>query len=283
MKVKIKKDQEEDLDKDLNATDEEEDLITNQDDQEEDNSPKKSERDLELENAKLQGKVEALSQKSKQNSAQSEVDKQEQLKAQVINHIDTLSDEDFEKSYNMSKVKAYKAISDHDRQLTETRSAESNARLEAKTDLVDKYGKSFQKYKYQIEDAIQDASPEVRKDPKRLYRFMEREFLALSSSDRDKNRPKNNDKDDKMNKRIVRDFSPPTPKDDISSRKSEEDEDDFKSESDRELAGKFGFETHKQLKEARGNYIDIDVGAGMKFTHDGHGGVKIVKQPAPTQ
>ena len=238
----------------------------------------KDERDLELENARLKGRnevLETLAAKPSKDPSSDQSKRDEELKTSILSDTDRLDDDSFQEKYQMSKIKAVTAIHKHDTEVTRSQGAESTARLEAKEELIEKYGKDYLKHKSKIEEALIDASPEVRRDPVRLARFMETQYLALSRAEEKKPVVK---KDENVDRRkIVNDFEKPNSSESASRREVQPDA-DLLPEEDRELAGHFGITKKSELKDLEGDYIPMDIGGGMTMIGVGPNQVKLIKK-----
>lgn len=241
----------------------------------------KVDRDLELENARLKGRnevLETLAAKPSKDPASDQSKRDEELKTSILSDSDRLTDEDFQEKYQMSKIKAVNAIHKHDTEVTRIQGAESTARLEAKEELIEKYGKDYLKHKSKIEEALADAAPEVRRDPTRLARFMETQYLALSRAEEKAPAKEPGKKDENMERRrIVNDFEKPNPSE-AANRQERSKDDDLIPEEDRELASQFGITKKSELESLKSDYIDMDIGGGVTMVGMGPGQVKLVKK-----
>ena len=283
MKIKLpveKKDEEIDIEKD--------EVVDESDTVEEDadagNSGKSEQdresRDLELENARLKGQLEVLSQKPAAQPLSDQARKDEELKQVLRSDADRLDDDAFQEKYQMSKLKALDAIYKHDLETTKVQSAESMARLEAKEELIEKYGKSYLKYKSEIEKAVQDAAPEVRRDASRLARFMDTQYLALSRGEEVKPPVKDKKKEESMDRRkIVDDFEKPL-SDRVSSKREQNEDQDLLDAPDRELASHFGITKKSELKDLESDYIPMDIGGGFSITGNSNREAVLVRPKA---
>lgn len=224
-------------------------------------------RQLELENAELRGRASALQSVAKPSeSAQS----QNQWQAVVLADMNTLSDDDFIAKYKYPKYQATAAILEqklHDvkQEQAATKADQQVTKIESR--LAAKYGKDFYDVKSDVDEMVSVLSPEVKQDPEKLARFMERAYLAAS---KDKKTPSLliNKGEEKPKgegvKRIVSSFEKPTPTPQGGSRK-EANQDEVPEEF-RSLAKSFKITSEKERQDLmKDNFVPVDFGAGLVF------------------
>lgn len=217
-------------------------------------SEKERLRKLELDNAEMRGRLSALQEKKP-----TAVDQFQQTKLRVLTDINQMDDEQFEKLYKMQKHQASMAVMEQENAATKAESRRAVAEAEAKTELGIKYGTSFYEMKSQIEEALEDLSPEVRQDPKKLARYMERQYLALATQVK----PKKATEKEEPRRRITPDFEQPNPVAIEKVKKSEDDEEI--TEVDRPLAKAMGLKTEKERKEYMTDFVPMNLGGGVVF------------------
>jgi hypothetical protein len=132
---------------------------------------------LELDNARLQGKVEALESSSKNVLRGNIETNQDQWKINALTDSNNLNDEEFQSKYKVSKLAAAQAIHEYEIKNISESNTRKFARIEADNKLLSKYPDLYENQKA-IDEAINDASPEVRADSDRLAKAIERAYLA---------------------------------------------------------------------------------------------------------
>lgn len=223
---------------------------------------------LKIENAEMRGKLSVL-QKAQGNPHSNH----EQVKLQVFQDANNLSDEDFHKKYNMQKHMATASVLERENAMTKAETKQELAEARASSELSAKYGPEYFRHKEQIEETLADLSPEVRQDPKRLAKHMERVFKAVST-ERPNAKPKSV-KDGEDRRKVVKDFEKPTP--DADARKGDEEEDkDEIEEQFRPLAKAVGIQTeserlhYKDLID-KGEFVPMELGGGVRFADPAKG------------
>lgn len=218
-------------------------------------------RRLELENAEMKGRLSALKEQPRPQPTNTH----EQTKQRVYADAAGMDDENFQKVYGMSKDQAKLTIVEREAAMSRTESRRAMAEAEAKTEMATKYGTDFYLYKGQVEDAVADLSEEVRSDPSRLSKAVERIYLGLR---KDSKAPSKED----PRKKIVSDFSPPTPSIDA------EKKPDAKEipEAYKPLSKVFGIKDETERQELmktikEGEYVPMNMGGGIWFKHPDRG------------
>lgn len=237
--------------------------------EEEDNEAER----LKIENAEMRGKLSVLQgSKTTQNN-------HEQIKLQVFQDANSLSDEDFQTKYKMAKHMATASVLEQENRMSKAETKQELAEARASSELSAKYGPDYFKYKEQVEETLADLSPEVRQDPKRLAKHMERTFKALST-ERTPAKPKSVAGDESRRK-IVKDFERPTPEADAREHK-EEDQNDEVEEQFRPLAKAIGITSESErlkYKEIvdKGEFVPMELGGGVVFADPNKGFEKRVE------
>ena len=146
-------------------------------------------RRLELENAELKGKVEAFQTiaKSTEKSNSTASKDEETWKNAALNDINILSDEEFIAKYKNNKMQVNTALLQYDFQKQTASQRQQISELRAENRMTAKYS-NFSEYKDQIQEAMNDAAPEVKQDPERLTKVMERAYLAALNNPSTKNK-----------------------------------------------------------------------------------------------
>ncbi len=221
-----------------------------------------------LEAAELRGKLSVL-----QKAAPDPRNNHEQTKLTVFQDANTLSDEDFQKKYNMQKYMATAAVLEQENRRTKSETQQELAEARASSELSARYGTEYFRFKDQIEDTLGDLAPEVRQDPKRLAKHLERTFKALSS-EAPKPKPKVVNANDR--RQVVSDFDKPTGE--RGARKAAEDDaaPDEIEEQYRPLAKAVGLSSeservkYKAMVDA-GEFVPMDLGGGIRFADPAKG------------
>jgi len=261
MKVKLeKKEQELDSEDTTQEADELPDTEVVDEETEEDVAKK-----LEIENARLQGKLEAMEAKPK--TVQD--DPNERARIQLLNDSNSLDDETFEKIYRAPKHQVMATFLDQQLRTNQAKTNQKIAESEARMELASKYGKDVSKYRKELNEALEEASPEVRRDPERLAAYLERQYLAFEKAEPVK-KPVLKKEEDVHRRKIVQDFAKPgvdgsdLKKEDNS--KKDELKDDLK-----QLGSRWGIETETERKKYLGKvvHVDMDFGSGVKLTKTG--------------
>jgi len=127
---------------------------------------------------------------------------------------------------------------------------------------------------------LDDLSPEVRQDPKRLAKHMERQYLALQSEKRISEPEKVDPR-----KRITSDFAKPSVGTVPGERAPVEVESDEIPAEYQPLSKAMGLTSEKERKEmmkriSDGEYVPMNLGGGVVFQDPNKGFEKIAPQPA---
>lgn len=215
-----------------------------------------STQDLRLEIAELRGRLSATETK-KENPV--DVAEQQALatKNRVISDANTMDDDQFQQMYKMTKLNAIHSVNQYDLDQEKNKSSVKIAELEAKSELISKYP-TFAKNYDKVKSVISDLSPEARKDPERLKKALEKEFLYISKDDKEPVAPKR--EGDMNRKRIANDFERPS----ITPNRTERKEDDLIPEEDRALAARFGINKESDRKKFSNPFIPMDMGTDMR-------------------
>lgn len=212
-----------------------------------------SARKLELENAELKGKISAFETISKTSPKADQPNSQDAWKTQALSDINVLNDEEFNAKYKYSKLQVNTAILQHEFNQQTSQQKTQFAELRAENQMISKHS-DFMDYKDAVREAINDASPEVRQDPERLSKVMERAYLAAV-----KEKPKA--KESMERKQIASNFERPTPKTEI--KKPDNDE---IPEEHRAICNKFGIKSEKERKALMASDdCETDFGGGYVF------------------
>lgn len=176
--------------------------------------PNDAAKKLELENAELKGKVSAFETISKSSPKVDQPNNQEVWKNQALQDSNTLNDEEFQTKYKYNKLEVTRAILQYEFTQQTTQQKTQFAELRAENQMIAKHS-DFWDYKDAIKEAVEDVSPEVKQDPERLAKVMERAYLAAS-----KDKPKG--KEPMQRSQITSNFERPTPKDNSQKKTSDE-------------------------------------------------------------
>lgn len=131
---------------------------------------------IEQENAELRGKASAFESMAKGNQSQPQV-AQDQWKSIALTDSNNLSDDEYFSKYKITKLQGAQAIHEYEiKNLSESQSRKF-AKMEAENKLLTKYPDLYENSEA-IQEAINDASPEVRADSERLAKVIERAYLA---------------------------------------------------------------------------------------------------------
>jgi hypothetical protein len=214
---------------------------------------------LELENAELRGRIsafESIATKNNQPQAQQQADAWKQV---AYNDINTLEDEEFEAKYKNKKHQVSSAILEFELKNQTTQTRQEIAELKAENQIVSKYP-DYHKHKAAINEALADASTEVKQDPERLARFMERTYLAIA-----KENPAPKKKEESVERRNIQsNFEKPSPKGSTNSGKSVEN-DEIPSEF-APICHAFGIKSEKERKAfMESDEIETEFGNGIVF------------------
>lgn len=239
---------------------------------EEELSPEKL-RELELENARLKGQLEARAAVTAPapQPASTEYERYLQTKNTVLGDANTLSNEDFEEKYKKSKAEIQLQFTNYEFEQERVKNAENLAILRAENQIVKKYGDKYGKYQDKIEATIKDLAPSVRQDPQRLAQYIEitlRSHLLDEKPEPTAQKPAKKEPSD-MRKIIDSGFEKPNavPDDRIPSQKQKSDEidDEFKP-----LASAFGITSESERKRYKNDpQVDVAYGPDIWLTKDG--------------
>lgn len=220
---------------------------------------KETSRKLEIENAKLKGIVEGI---EKANKPVSRETPQDNWKAVALSDINVLNDEEFETKYKHSKIQATTAIIQYDDQKRDLSTNQKFAKIEAENKLLRKYP-DLDEHSREIQEAIDDASPEVKQDPERLSKVIERAYLASKPT-----QPKGEKVE---RKQIQSNFEKPTQR--AIAPKVENDEIPVEF---REVNRKFGITSEKERKALmESDDVPTEFGNGIIFRNSEKGFEKI--------
>lgn len=217
-------------------------------------------RVLELEKARLEGEV-----RGRTASATPAVDPNlsvKQLHAQVWADANALDDEEFKSKYKTEKHRATAALLQDDLQKTKTANSQEIAELRAEQRMGAKYGKDFYDVKTEVDEMLSFASAEVRQDPEKLSKFMEKAYQAAR---KDKPVEAAGKKVESVNRsKITGGFSTPMPTG--MAAKGKEEDNDLVVPEYRQIARAFGITSEKERKKLMENdIVPIDFGAGIVF------------------
>jgi len=232
-------------------------------------------RELELQNAKLEGQIstlQSISQPSKSVENQTQV-QQNAWKATVLADINGMPDEDFRTKYKFEKYQATAAILEQEMLTKSAKTDRQVAELTAENRLVAKYGKDFMAVRSEVDEMVALASPEVRQDPVRLEKLMEKAYLASSRDKKSDVEPMPKPKGTEM-KRIIQNFEKPTPA--PSSGKRNEPEKDELPVEYRDLGRALKLTSEKERQELMANdFVPMQLGGGLVFKDPSRGVEKI--------
>lgn len=211
--------------------------------------PSEESSKLELENAELKGKVQAFEQIAKStpkvnSTGLTEKKEWEALKNRTLSEMGSLTDEDFESKNGCTKSQAHIAILQKDYNELSASQKQETSTLRAENRLISQYP-DFRNYQEAIDEAINDVAPEVKQDPDRLSKAMERAYLAAVKSE-----PKKRTEEKVERKSISStSFEKPRPKVD----RKEEDADAIPAEY-APICKAFGITSEKERKK----YVESD-------------------------
>lgn len=224
-------------------------------------------RRLEIENAELRGFKKATEEKKTERSSAQTA--HEQTKARVGADMVNMDDDKFQEIYKMNKSEARSLMAQKDSDLSREENKRLMAEAEAKVEMATKYGASFYQYKNQVEEAVADLSEDVRSNPARLAKAMERLYLGFQ-----KEGPIQK-KESLDRKKIVSDFEKPTPSIPVEKKESEEIPEQY-----RPLSKVFGIRDEKERKDlmrtiANGEFVPMDMGGGYWYKDPAKGFEKV--------
>lgn len=233
--------------------------------------PNKDLEAVRLELAEVRGELRAARETAKPAVDDQDL-KDRAAKQSCLADINGLDDMTFQDKYKMSKLAATNALHDYDREKEQKKSAQTEAKLaemEAKSELLAKYpglAKSYAKIK---ENALADLTAEAKKDPEKLKRAIEREFLVVEREEILNGGKQPEKGGDPMRRRPVNDFAKPNNED---RRQVEKDE---LAPELREIGAKFGITKESQRKQFLSPYIPMDMGNGIVFKDPKRGFEKV--------
>lgn len=215
-------------------------------------------RELELEKARLEGEIRGRS--ASQAPVQTQGQSDQQIKQQVWADANMLSDDDFKTKWGTEKYKATTALLEKEVASTATQQRQETALLRAESRMASQHP-DFYEVKDQIDELVAMASPEIRQDPEKLAKLMEKGYAAAV-----KPTPRANAGGRNMNRsRITGGLESPTPQAAPSGRVENEDKDQLAPEY-RELGRWFGITSESERKKLMENdYIEMDLGNGTKL------------------
>lgn len=242
-------------------------------------------RELELKLAEERGRSSVLETKKPEQSQpqiSAEEDQYYKAKAVVMNDAGTLDDESFIKKYNMDKSSVRLHYLEYERRIDQQKNQEQLAKIQAENEILSKYGKTFAKYRSDVTQAIEEAAPEVRRDPSRLAKFMERTYLALSRDEKDEKvvekTPKAKDsKAGEPMRRIVNDFDAPSASSAEKDKGRKDEKDELEGE-DLEVGRHFGIFTKSEREKYSGRYLEMNFGGGKVFRDPKRGFEQVEKK-----
>jgi hypothetical protein len=234
---------------------------------------------LELELAEARGKLSVLNQN--QPSSQKSNPQEEQYlrtKSVVFSDMGALDEESFQKKYGATKSDIKIHYVEYERNIESQKMNEKVSKMEAESEILAKYPTSYPKYKAQIQEAIDDAAPEVRKDPARLAKFIERTYWALSRDEKkEPQAPRTKSKDgEPMRRPIVNDFDAPNPTSSESKDRNREKNDNLEGE-DLEIGRHFGMTTKSEREKYSSRNLEMNFGGGVVLRDAKKGFEKISK------
>ncbi len=226
-------------------------------------------RELELENAALRARADTLKEVATQNKAVDNSNaSKDAWKGAILADSNSMTDEDFRAKYKTEKYQATAAILEFDMKDSNQKTQQRIASVQAEQRLMTKH-KDFLSVKAEVDEMVAMASPEVRQDPDRLEKLMERAYLAAEKKEVKPAAPQTKENV----KRIINSFEKPTPKGE--SKGSESASDDL-PEDIRALGKSFGLTSEKERKELLSNaYIPMDLGGGYVFRDPAKGVEKV--------
>lgn len=217
---------------------------------------------LEIENAEMRGRLSA----AKETSSTPVANSHEQTKQVVYRDAGALDDDKFFEVYKMTKSEAKATLTQREAEIARKESKLAFAEAEAKVELATRFGADFYRFKNQIEEGIADLSDDVKADPKRLAKAMERHYLSLQ---KEGVAPKL--KDDQR-KKIVSDFERPGATGAVEKKENEEQIPDVY----KPFSKVFGIRSEVERKDLmktidEGEFVPMNMGNGYWFRHPDRG------------
>lgn len=243
-------------------------------------------RELELQLAEARGKLSMVDSKKPEATPAPTMSSEEQqyynAKNVVMQDASNLDDDAFKNKYNMDKASVRLHYLEYERNMDRQKNAEQLAKMSAENEILAKYGKDFAKYRSDVTEAINEASPEVRRDAMRLAKFMERTFLALSRDEKPDTpvvtrTSKKETKAGEPVRRITNDFDAPS-ENPIEKNKGKKEENDELEGEDLEVGRHFGIFTKSEREKYSGRYLEMNFGNGVVFKDPKRGFEKVVKK-----
>lgn len=223
---------------------------------------------LKIENAEQRGRLSIL-QKTQSDPRINH----EQTKISVFQDANNMDDEAFFNKYRMQKHMATAAVLEQEQRMTKAETRQELAEARASSELSARYGTDYFKYKDQVEETLNDLSPEVRQDPKRLAKHLERTYKALAV-DRPTPKPKSVSGDESR-RRITSDFEKPIPESDPRKNEDLKPKDEIE-EQFRPLAKAIGLTSESERVKYKsivdsGEFVPMDLGGGVSFSDPAKG------------
>lgn len=248
----------------------EETIIPDNDQKPPETTPDKA-RELELENARLKGMLEAKNAPIAPpvQSVESEQDKYLKTKQTVLSDSTAMDSTDFEEKYKMSKAEAKLHFTTYEFEQERMTNKENMALLRAENQIVKKYGDKYAKYQDKIDAAIKDLAPAVRQDPQRLANYIEITLRSHLLDEKDETpAPKLKKESDPMNRRIIESGfeKPGVTREENTQTQKKSDEIDAELQP---LAAAFGLTSEKERQKFSGVGIDVAYGRDKWMTKNG--------------
>lgn len=227
------------------------------------------ERELELENAELRGRANALQEVTSSSGKNSNA-ANEEWKATVLRDVNGMQDEDFRNKYRCEKYQATSAILEHEFKSSSSQQKQQIAELKAENRMSMKFGRDFFDRKKEVDEVVAMASQEVKQDPDKLSKLMERAYMAASKDKPAKQPIPGQVKQGGDVRRIVSSFEKPSSSKDSVSKK--EPESDSLPENYRKLGKAFNLTSEKERKELLSTeFVPMELGGGLIFRDPARG------------
>ena len=245
-------------------------------------TPEEKAHRLEIENAELRGRQSVFEKKPEPiktapvETKSAQETQWETTKSTVNSHLSALDDEKFEEQYKMSKADARAQVAQGDQKMQAIKTNERTARMEAENRLYRKY-QDYGEFENEVRESIADAAPEIRQDPERLSRYLERHYKAASATKPKPPAAPKTPEGNPMNRRIVnQDFVPPNPSANPTNQKN------LQSRKPGEIAPEnakyckaFGVETEEERQSFMKPEIEMNMGGGIVLRDPAKGFEKI--------
>lgn len=213
-------------------------------------------RELELEKARLEGENAALKSKPDPVAAPDKY-------AVIWADMNAFSEEEFLNKYKVAKHQASTAILQEQFKNSDTQTKQHMAELKADNQLAAKYP-GYHEHRDAVDEALADLAPEVRQDPARLAKAMERAYLA-SLKDAPKG-PEKINKGEGVHKRVIEGFEKPTNKATDEGKDKKKGSDEVPEEF-RKLAKVFDITSESERKKLmESDFCHMDLGGGVSFS-----------------